>query len=166
MIVAIGGISRAGKTWLSNKIAEKFRTNPIEFGLIHLDDYCKTKENLPRIKDQINWEVPGSVDTEKLKKEIDKQNDKCDIVIVEGHLIFALGISHIFNKRLYLSLTKKSFLDRKKIDNRWGKVPEWYMDYIWKAGLKYSQPPSNFDFFFLSGESTIQVDLAINYIES
>ena len=52
--IGIGGVSRAGKTTLSNYVQNLYPNK--KSLIIPMDEYVHDKEKIPRIKDRIDWE--------------------------------------------------------------------------------------------------------------
>jgi uridine kinase len=136
--IGIGGISRAGKTSLSNYIKSLY-PNKSTF-LIEMDDYVKNKEDIPQVRNHTDWEHPISVDFERLELTLKEALLKHDIVITEGILIFySKQLNRLFDKRIFINVPKSVFCKRKREDKRWGNEPDWYIDYIWESYIKYGK---------------------------
>lgn len=136
--IGIGGVSRAGKTSLSNYIRALY-PNKSAF-IIQMDEYVKDEADIPKIKDHIDWEHPISVDFEKIQTALIEAIATYDIVITEGILIFhSEKLNKLFDKRIFIDIPKTVFYKRKREDERWGNEPDWYIDYIWDSYLKYGK---------------------------
>lgn len=143
MIIGIGGISRSGKTFLSEKLKELLEKNSKKVCILAQDDFVFPIEDIPRIKDHINWEVPESIDWNHFEKAIEESNKSYDIVIVEGLMIFwDKEVWDQLDHRIWIALSKETYFARKRVDLRWGKEPDWYIEYIWDSFQKYGQIPS------------------------
>lgn len=142
--IGIGGVSRSGKTTLSDFIRNLYPNQKTVS--IPMDDYVHDKDKIPRIKDRIDWETPASVDYERLKYAIESALKEHDIVITEGILVFYNEeVNKLFNKRIFLDIPKSLFYKRRHSDKRWGEEPKWYVDYVWESYLKYGQLNEVFD---------------------
>lgn len=136
--IGIGGVSRAGKTSLSNYIKKLYPSKSIF--IIQMDEYVKDEADIPVVKDHIDWEHPISVDYDKISKVLKEAIQTHDIVITEGILIFySKELNELFDKRIFIDIPKTVFYKRKKEDKRWGEEPDWYIDYIWDSYLKYGK---------------------------
>lgn len=136
--IGIGGVSRAGKTYLSNFIKSLY-PNKSTF-LIEMDDFVKNEADIPKVRDHIDWEHPISVDFDRIKKVLKESIDKYDIVITEGILIFySEELNQLFDKRIFINVPKTIFYKRRKEEKRWGREPDWYLDYVWESYLKYGK---------------------------
>ena len=86
LLIGIGGVSRAGKTTLSNYILNLYPNK--KSLIIAMDDYVIDQDKIPRIKDRIDWETPASVDYDRIANKIAASVSEYDLVITEGILIF------------------------------------------------------------------------------
>ena len=69
---------------------------------------------------------------------VEEFNRRFDVVIVDG--LFAFydpKLNTLYDKRLFIKISKRSFFIRKVADNRWGYIPTWFVDHIWKSFLKF-----------------------------
>jgi len=136
--IGIGGVSRAGKTTLSNYIKSLYPKKSTF--LLEMDHFVKNEADIPKVRNHTDWEHPISVDFEKLKIALEEALDKFDIVITEGILIFySQELNKLFDKRIFINVPKSVFCKRKREDKRWGNEPDWYIDYIWESYLKYGK---------------------------
>ena len=137
LLIGIGGISRAGKSELSQFLLNNLSNAEI----IHQDDYVKPEIQIPRIKDRSDWEHPDSIDWSALKSSVSKSLLNYSFTLLEG--IFAFHNTELENQmslKIQLSLEKERFVDLKQKDNRWGDEPKWFIAHIWVSHLTYGQP--------------------------
>ena len=136
MKIGIGGVSRAGKTTLAKKILDYFPNQ--KRVILHQDDYINAGYDIPQIQERIDWEVPESIDFVRLKYDFRWLYENVDIVIIEG--IFAFydeQINKMYDKKIFVDLGYKNFIDRKIHDARWGYEPHWYIEHIWDSYQKH-----------------------------
>ncbi len=136
MIIGIGGVSRAGKTSLAKKIINYFPGK--KKVILHQDDYINAGFDIPQIKNRIDWEVPESIDFPRLKYDFKWLSENVDIVILEG--IFAFfdeEINKMYDKKIFVDIGYKDFINRKLLDKRWGYEPLWYIYHIWENYKKH-----------------------------
>ncbi len=166
MIIAIGGSSTAGKSTLAAKIGEVYDHKRVK--ILCQDSYVKPEQEIPLIRDHIDWEVPASIDFNKFYNAIVLASEKYDIVIAEGLMIYYHRQTvDLFNKRLFVDLDKDTFLKRKSRDLRWGKEPRWYMEHIWESYLKYGVVPEMLsDVFHVDGRRSIDIYPIIKFLEN
>jgi len=136
MIIGIGGVSRAGKTTLAYKIREWIGKDDV--CILHQDKYIMPEAKIPRINDHLDWEHPDSLDFKKLQHLALKKSQEYPYVIVEGLMVFYnKDLLKLMENKIYINITKDAFLNRKTLDNRWGKEPKWYIEHIWESHFKY-----------------------------
>lgn len=163
LIIGIGGISRAGKSSLSNNLLSHFGDRKV--AILHQDDYIKAGYNIPPIKDQIDWEDPESIDFHSLLYDLHWFANTVDILILEGlFAFFDEKINRYFDKRILIEIDFETFMERKKVDDRWGKIPSWYIHHIWSNYFKYGLPPSRNECLILSGEEELPMQKILDYI--
>jgi len=157
-IIGIGGISRSGKTELANSLVKALA--PKSAVVLSQDEFIMPEEEIPMINGHIDWEVPESIDFEKLKKTILKEKQASDFVIVEGLFAFTDPQIHkMYDFTIQLHISKQEFVRRKNSDLRWGKEPDWYVEYVWKSFLKYGQfPDGGVVDVRVDGEEEVDVD--------
>lgn len=161
MIIAIGGVSRAGKSTLSELLKEQFGLIGQTVAIIEQDKYVYKENDLPKIKSKIDWESPLSIDFQKFKKAITSAAKKHDHVIAEGLLVFFdKTLNALFDKSIFIKIPKALFIERKKIDLRWGSTPEpkWYIDHIWRSYKKYGMLNLTDDRLKLSGKQKFDLN--------
>lgn len=151
MIIGIGGVSRSGKTFLAKILKDFYQES--EVNILNQDDYIFHENLIPRIRGEIDWECPESIDFDWFLKDIVRASTISDIVIVEGFLIYYdKRIKDILDRKIYLSISKELYLRRKIHDKRWGDFPDWYMDHIWNSFLIYGKiVKDQEDYFHMDG---------------
>ena len=140
MIVGIGGVSRSGKSALAQKIRAWFPNAKVT--ILDQDDFIRDVEQIPRIKGEIDWECPESIDFERYLTAVLEAARKSDLVIAEGLMAYYdQRLVTLMDKKIFLTIPYRIFVRRKRNDMRWGPFPEWYIDHIWESYLKYGMPP-------------------------
>lgn len=164
IIVGIGGVSRAGKTFLAGLISQY--STSISTKIFPQDEYVKPIPEIPLIKGHVNWESPESIDFPRYKNAILTASAQSDIIIAEGLLaLYDPRIVQLFDKIIFISLTFDEFKHRKHTDLRWGKEPEWYIRHIWNSYLRYGQLPShNADTLMIDGEIDFNIEEVAEFI--
>jgi uridine kinase len=165
MIIGIGGVSRAGKTTLSEKLKKRLKGNSIK--LFNQDDYVK-KTGLPIIKNHIDWEHPDSIDWKRLKKEVRAARETTAFVIVEGLFAFYdRALARAYDHSVFVQIDKEVFFSRKRRDLRWGKEPEWFIRHIWNSYQKYGKlPPAVKEVTFVNGALHTDLDPLVHLIRA
>ena len=140
MIIGIGGVSRAGKTSLAFKIREWIGYD--EVLILHQDEFIQPMDKMPRISDHIDWEHPKSLNFESLIKKIEEFKKEKKTIIVEGLMVFWYPeLLKMLDHKIFLTIRKETFLNRKTLDNRWGDEPDWYIQHIWDSHFIYGKLP-------------------------
>ena len=141
MLIGIGGPSRSGKSTLANLLLVYYRKMGKKAIVFHQDDFVFPETKIPKIKDRTDWESPQSIDHELLYEVVADFKNRFDVVIVDGFYVYIdPTLNAIFDVRLFLKISKKTFFLRKAKDTRWGYIPKWYYDHIWQAFQKFGIP--------------------------
>jgi len=165
MIIAIGGVSTAGKTTLAKQLREHFH----DYKVITLcqDDFVKPVDEIPVIQNRVDWEHPDSIDHERFMSAIIAEKNENDIVIAEGLMIYwHQPLLKYFDKRIFVEVDHATFLHRKAKDNRWGHEPDWYINHIWKNYLLFGKPPENESYLSITGNWSITLKPILAYLKS
>jgi nicotinamide/nicotinate riboside kinase len=141
MIIGIGGVSRSGKTVLAKHLATCLVENGKQVSVLHQDDLVVDQKLMPKIKGELDWEHPSSIDYQKIISLIAHQKNQYDYLLIEGLFAFANEeLNKLYDKGIYLHIDRATFVKRKLEDERWGGEPEWYLDHIWDAHQRYGRP--------------------------
>lgn len=152
-VIAIGGVSRSGKSTLADWLVIQLKNATV----LHQDEYTLPKDQLPKINGIPDWEVPESIDWDTWHKAITQAKKYYDYVIIEGILVFAnTNINALIDQPIFLNIDKENFLKRRLKEKRWGKEPEWFIEYVWEAHLKYGLPPSDLKAILIKDITTNQ----------
>lgn len=166
MVIGIGGVSNSGKSHLAEKLESHFRDRSTI--IIAQDNFALPSSEIPQINDHIDWESPKSINFEKFKQTISESIKSHDFVIVEG--IFAYydkKINELYDKKLFIEISKETFLQRKIKDTRWGMEPSWYIDHIWNSSLKFGRPNKKLkNIYYLDGNRDIILSDVLQYLSN
>ena len=165
MIIGIGGISNSGKSALAERIRKHYDDRKVK--VLCQDDFARPTPRIPVINGHTNWETPESIDFDKYYLETLKVKDTHDIVINEGLFVFYdERLNRLYDKQIYLTISKETFLTRKRKDLRWGSEPEWYMEHIWNSHRQFmNEVPERTSAFQVSGEGTPNLGAVIGYLD-
>lgn len=140
MVIGIGGVSRSGKSTLARQMARQFEAAGAAVLVLDQDDYTLPEAALPRVKGRADWDQPASMDFVRLRERIVSAGSCYDVILVEGILVFYDGVLNgLFDKRIFIDMDKRLFMERRRAETRWGKEPEWYLEHVWKAHLRYGR---------------------------
>ncbi|MBL3654532.1 uridine kinase family protein [Fulvivirga sediminis] len=159
MIIGIGGMSRAGKTTFSKRLAQYLGSeNTIIF---HQDDYVKPEDEVPYINERLDWDHPEAMDYEGLIQAI--KNADSGNVIVEGILVFFNSeLRNMFDKKILMEVEKSTFLARKRVDKRWGPEPEWFIEHIWQSYQQFGKPEDFKDYILIKENDELDLKPIFN----
>lgn len=159
MLIAIGGISRAGKSSLSKILAQSLGKNGM---IIHQDHYIKENIHwqlftrppwcyLAKLHKKFNMEHPEVIDFEKLYTDIAIAISKCDYVIAEGFAItFDKRIRKMIDAYVHITLSKETFLRRRTNDFK--KANTWYAHHVWDVFNKHGNDYADLNHLVVDGE--------------
>ena len=158
-LIGIGGVSRSGKTALAKRLAAELQAKKnLSVHIIHQDQCVIIESQLPLINGKADWEHPVSIDWSRLNLLIDQDLQSYDIVIVEGLFAFYdQAIAERMNIKIFLEISKRLFIERKREDLRWGLEPDWYIEHIWEAYLRYGRPSLSSEYACFNGARDIDV---------
>jgi nicotinamide/nicotinate riboside kinase len=158
MIIGIAGVSRSGKTTLADLIQKTFIKKGKTAIVLHQDDYGMPENEIPKIRHRIDWECPQSIDFQRFKSEISEAKNKYNHVITEGLLNFwDEDINLLFDKKIFVEISKKTFLERRNKEKRWGFEPKWFYEHVWKSYEKYGKNGLDHKTIMLSGEVNFDI---------
>lgn len=164
MIIGIGGVSRAGKSTLAERLKEHFEKNGKTASVYCQDEYVKPTISLPKVQGVPDWERPSTIKWDKLLKDVQKSDT--DVKIIEGLFSFyPASLRSEYDLKIFVEIQKATFLKRKHEDNRWEEEPDWYAEHVWRSFLKYGQMKGDKqEYIPISGESEINLQEIINLI--
>lgn len=138
MIIGIGGVSRAGKTTLADKLKTHFKSERKSVDVFCQDEYVKPTISIPKVQGVPDWERPSTIKWDTLTRDIHKST--ADIQIVEGLFSFyPASLRILYDVKIFITIEKDVFLERKSKDKRWDEEPEWYAEHVWRSYMKYGQ---------------------------
>lgn len=157
MIIGIGGVSRAGKTTLAEKIKIYFEKQKKSVTVFCQDEYVKPTMSIPKLQGVPDWERPSTIKWDALTNNIQKST--AEIIIVEGLFSFyPASLRILYDVKIFLNIEKELFMSRKSKDTRWEEEPDWYPEHIWRSFLKYGQKKGDKEEYIeLSGDSKFDV---------
>lgn len=142
-IIGIGGISRSGKSFLARELSVCFARSGRRAETFDQDDFVFHGSRIPLINNHVDWERPESVDFRKFSQAITAAVASNDIIIAEGLMVFwDPSFFNLLDYSIYIELPRDEFIERKKIDLRWGEEPLWYIEHIWDSHQVYGQFPA------------------------
>jgi len=167
MIIGIGGSSNSGKSSFANELANYYNAKKINAKVLCQDDFVLMRDELTKINNHADWEKPSTIKIEEYILAVKDANRNNNIVLCEGLFAFWFDeLNVLYDKTVFLSIDKKTFVKRKKIDFRWGKEPDWYINHIWENHLKYGQYKLSKDnFLLLDATTNIRISEVVEFIQ-
>ncbi|MDY0102987.1 MAG: hypothetical protein RBS07_08590 [Lentimicrobium sp.] len=161
--IAIGGISRSGKTFLSKMLNEQIPESII----IHQDEHIPDQDIIPRINQHIDWETPLAIDWDSFGEAIAQAKNAYKFVFVEGLFVYYKPeLNKYYDRKVFITISEKEFMNRKHNDLRWGREPEWYIKHIWEGHQRFGKLPEQFtDALMIDGEMDFNVEEIIQQLE-
>ncbi|PLX01930.1 MAG: hypothetical protein C0595_12985 [Marinilabiliales bacterium] len=164
MIIGIGGVSNAGKSFLANMIKIDLEKK-YKIKILCQDDFIKPESKIPKINGLTDWEHPSSINHDMYYQAIIREAKNNDILISEGLFAFYSDkLTALYDKNIFLYIDKETFINRKKDDLRWGKVPDWYIQHIWDSYLRYGKANNIPGIKKIDASKQFDLSEIINYI--
>ncbi len=136
LVIGVTGISRSGKSTVTKKLGEYFKTENI----ISMDSYLihhGIMKDDPNWKSPIpDWEDPRCYEFDKFKSQVEELKNskemKNKIIIIEGFLLFMRkDIADLADFKIYIEIEKEVARERRKNTKHYHS--DYYFDeYIWK----------------------------------
>jgi uridine kinase len=165
LIIGIGGVSRSGKTTLAQKIDALFEKKTT--AIINQDDYIHSAFQMPWIEDELDWEDPESLDFQRMYYEVTWLSKNVEILIIEGLFAFYYpALNKKYDRKILVEIDYNTFLKRKLHDERWGKVPNWYIKHIWESYLKFGLPNDMTDVHRINGSFNFDMNEIMDFINN
>lgn len=136
-LILIGGVSRSGKSSLAKALQQDLSNATI----LHQDEFVLPHDQIPKVRDRIDWERPESIDWDALLIAYSSGRDKHQYIIIEGIFAFSnLTLNRIADFTVLLTLDKEQFFERRKVEHRWGEEPNWFIEHVWKSHTLFHNP--------------------------
>jgi nicotinamide/nicotinate riboside kinase len=156
-LIAIGGISRSGKSTLAYQLASALSILGLKASVVSQDDFCLPSSKLPIINEIPDWEQPETMDWLKYHEHIRQLETSNDWIILEGLFVFDDQLfSGQYDHEIILDIDYDTFMQRRNKEQRWGKEPSWYVQYVWDVYQKRN--PKSKNATHISGTETINKD--------
>ncbi len=165
MVIGIGGCSNSGKSELAEQLNNFYLDHTVK--ILCQDDFVKRRDFLTTINKHIDWELPSTIFINDYINAVKSASKTYDLVICEGLFAFWFNeLNKLYDKKIFLELDEKTFIERKRKDLRWGKEPDWYIEHIRQSYLKYGIPKtSETDILYLDASEEIILNELVNFID-
>jgi nicotinamide/nicotinate riboside kinase len=175
MKIGIGGVSRSGKTFLTGILQAHFTSRSETPAVLHQDDFAYPASRIPKIVSswgaQTDWESPDSMNFVAFEQALLAAAATNSSILAEGFLVFYKPeLLNFFDKKIFIEIEKPIFWERKKQDERWGILPEWYFEHIWQSYEKYGKLAANLyeddkSFLVLDGSKPFNLPEIVSFLE-
>ncbi len=166
MVIGIGGVSMAGKSTLAGLIKSAYPGKKV--CILCQDDYVLPQKQIHLVNGKTDWENPASIDFDEYIASVVARDIENQIVIAEG--LFAYydsTLNDLYDKKLFIEISKETFFNRKRLDARWDIEPEWYIHHIWNSYLKFGKLPDKQRFVMkINGVVSVDINKLINYLNN
>ena len=144
LVVGLGGITNGGKTTLCQALERLFSSPESDRRVqsIHLDDYFRSLDD-PRhvyltqfgLQD---WDCLNALDTDRFVADLQSARRECDLLLVEGFLIFNIPLALLETRRFdlayYLDLPYEECRRRRSERAYEPPDPDGYFEgHVWQA---------------------------------
>ncbi len=160
MIIGIGGVSRSGKSTLSQELLRYFREKGLKTIVFHQDDFVFSENLIPKIRQRTDWESPESMNFRLFQEILELFKSKFDVIIAEGLFAFYdAAVRELYDYSVHVKISRRTFYIRRQIDTRWGYEPTWYIEHVWKSYQLYGKPKPSTAIYIVDGEESFDLSL-------
>jgi nicotinamide/nicotinate riboside kinase len=147
LVVGLGGVTNGGKTTMCDSLKRLFSSDKYNLRVqsLHMDDYFRLEDDPHHIHlDEFNhhdWDCLNALDTDHFIADLQSTRLKCDILLVEGFLIYNVPSSskdkHLFDLAYYFDLPYEECRKRRLERNYDPPDPHGYFEgHVWEAYVK------------------------------
>jgi nicotinamide/nicotinate riboside kinase len=148
LVVGLGGVTNGGKTTMCRSLERLFSSDKYNLRVMsmHLDHYFRSPDDPHHVHldeyDHHDWDSLNALDTDRFLVDIESNRSKCDLLLIEGFLIY--NIPHSSNQRkdlfdlmYYFDLPYAECLRRREGRNYDPPDPKGYFQgHVWQAYTK------------------------------
>ncbi|CAF1390719.1 unnamed protein product [Adineta steineri] len=147
IIVGLGGVTNGGKTTMCKSLEHLLSSTKSNFRVksMHLDNYFRPNDDPHHIHlDEFNhhdWDCLEAIDTEKFVHDIELNRYQCDLLLIEGFLIFNISnAKELYDLIYYFDLPYEECHRRRSSRNYDPPDPKNYFEkHVWQVHLKTKQ---------------------------
>jgi uridine kinase len=147
LVVGLGGVTNGGKTTMCRSLEHLFSSNKYNLRVksLHIDDYYRPNDDPNHIHldkfDHHDWDCLEAIDIDRFIVDLQSIRLQCDLLFVEGFLIFNVDIlsesHHLFNLAYYFDLPYEECRKRRLERNYDPPDPDGYFEeHVWSAYIK------------------------------
>lgn len=147
VVVGLGGVTNGGKTTMCKSLEKIFSSDRynLKIQTLHLDDYFRPDDD-PHHKhlkkfNHHDWDCLEALNIDRFLEDFQLIHDKCDLLLVEGFLIFNLPVNskidYRFDFAYYFDLPYEECRERRAQRHYDPPDPEGYFEeHVWQAYTK------------------------------
>ncbi|CAF2510017.1 unnamed protein product [Rotaria sp. Silwood2] len=147
LVVGLGGVTSGGKTTMCQFLEDLFSSNKYNLNIksLHIDDYFRSNDDPHHIHlDKFNhhdWDCLNALDIDRFIQDFQSTRLICDILLIEGFLIFNIVSSskddYRYDLAYYFDLPYEECRKRRYERNYDPPDPEGYFEeHVWDAYIK------------------------------
>jgi len=147
LVVGLGGVTNGGKTTMCHSLKRLFSSNKYNLRVLsmHLDHYFRSPDDPHHVYlvefNHNDWDSLHALDTDKFLADIESNRYQCDILLIEGFLIFnipkLLNNEQFYDLIYYFDLSYEECLRRRLGRNYDPPDPKGYFEgHVWQAFIK------------------------------
>ena len=144
LVVGLGGVTNGGKTTMCRCLERLFSSAKYQIRVrsIHLDRYFRSPDDPNHVHlDEFNhhdWDSLHALNIEQFCADIERERMNCDLLLVEGFLIFNIPLAReFFHLIYYFDLPYEECLRRRSGRNYDPPDPQGYFQgHVWQAYVK------------------------------
>ena len=146
LVVGLGGVTNGGKTTMCRSLERLFSSEKYHCRVLsmHLDHYFRSEDDphhrhLPEF-DHHDWESVNALDIDLFIADVHMNRQKCDLLLVEGFLIFNIGFPSerdTFDLLYYFDLPYEECL-RRRLQRHYvpPDPPGYFQGHVWSSFIK------------------------------
>jgi nicotinamide/nicotinate riboside kinase len=145
LLVGLGGVTNGGKTTMCRSLERRFSSST-EKGLrvlsMHLDHYFRSPDDPHHVHlDDFNhhdWDSLAALDIDRFLSDLQINRQKCDLLLVEGFLIFSIDYKERgFDLMYYFDLPYEECL-RRRLTRNYDPPdpPNYFVGHVWNASVR------------------------------
>lgn len=147
VVVGLAGVTNGGKTTMCKSLEKIFSSDRYNLNIqtLHLDDYFRSNDD-PNHKhlnkfNHHDWDCLQALEFDRFLEDFQSIHDKCDLLLVEGFLIFNLPIKskvhYRFDCAYYFDLPYEECRKRRAQRDYDPPDPDGYFEeHVWQAYIK------------------------------
>lgn len=151
LVVGLGGVTNGGKTTMSESLEHLFSSDKYNLRIksLHLDDYYRPDNDPHHVHlkkyDHHDWDCLDALDIERFMVDLQSLRLKCDILFVEGFLIFNIPSPfkrhhhhhRLFNLAYFFDLPFEECRKRRLRRHDYSPAPDGFFEkHVWHAYIK------------------------------